>query len=95
MISISINDHLDNLQHYRVNIIDHKENSNRYKVQSFKFERDDGFTDLPKKQMQKGKVPILKCRCGSNSFSENGRHIGEYECPCCSEFIELYLVAGE
>ena len=95
MITVNINDHQENLQHYRVSIESYNEKTYRYLVDSFKFESDEGFTKLPKMQMQKGKIPILKCKCGSWSFTENGRHIGEYECPCCSEFIEIHFVAGE
>lgn len=36
------------------------------------------------------KVSVLKCKCGSFDWSENGRFINEYECSGCGRFIEVY-----
>lgn len=36
-----------------------------------------------------GKVYLLKCLCGSNHWSDNGRFINEYECSCCGQFVEV------
>ncbi|UIS74593.1 hypothetical protein [Morganella phage Mecenats66] len=36
-----------------------------------------------------GKINALKCPCGGNSWSENGRYMHEYECDCCGQFVEV------
>ncbi len=37
----------------------------------------------------KGRVYTLKCTCGSNNWTENGRFIGEMECGCCGKYVQI------
>jgi hypothetical protein len=83
---------MSNLKHCRVKISDHAERVARYKVSAFRFE-GGSWQELPKRQMPEGKVPLLLCSCGSGEFTENGRSMNEYECPCCGQFVELTLIA--
>ncbi|ANM46601.1 hypothetical protein BI036_gp091 [Morganella phage vB_MmoM_MP1] len=41
-----------------------------------------------------GKRIILKCLCGANDWTDNGRFLHEYECGCCGQFIEVFPYTG-
>lgn len=83
---------MDNLQQYKVKISDHNERVSRFDVKAFRFEGQDSWQSLPKKDMPRGKIPLLLCLCGSGEFTTNGRFLSEYECPCCGGFVELEFI---
>lgn len=32
----------------------------------------------------------LKCECGGNDWTDNGRYFNEYECNVCGQFVTVY-----
>jgi hypothetical protein len=32
----------------------------------------------------------LKCLCGADDWSDNGRFMHEYECICCGQYVSAY-----
>lgn len=68
--------------------LDEMENECRIKISEFSF--DGGEWIKPEnKTPPKGKVFILKCICGSNDWTSNGRTINEYECNGCGQFVSV------
>ena len=82
---------MSNLKSYRVRILNHHEQVKIHIVTSFKFEEQARWQDLPGKEVPEGELPLFICKCGSREFTENGRDINEYECPCCGQFVELIV----
>lgn len=82
-----------NTENYRVNILGWNETPEKHVALSARFDGDAQWTELPKKPVTKGMAPLFKCKCGSTEFSDNGRKINEYECPCCFEFVEIELAS--
>ena len=41
------------------------------------------------KKAEIGKAFTLKCLCGANDWTENGRFISEFECNCCGQFVQI------
>lgn len=37
-----------------------------------------------------GKISRLKCICGSDDWTDNGRFMHEYECAGCGQYVEAY-----
>lgn len=34
-----------------------------------------------------GKIFRLKCRCGADNWTDNGRDVNEFECDSCGQFV--------
>lgn len=79
------------LQNYRVNIENFDGSVIQYIAISCRFDGMTQFHHLEKKDVPEGKIPVLFCRCGSKSFTRNGRDLNEYECPCCGEFAIIEI----
>lgn len=71
---------------------DNWENPKRFVVDEFSFDGGNTTKSRPFNipEPPQGKIRILKCPCGGNSWSENGRYMHEYECDCCGQFVEVY-----
>ncbi|MBM68206.1 MAG: hypothetical protein CME43_01855 [Haliea sp.] len=59
-----------------------------FKVSEFRF-GDEQYIKGHDKAPPEGKVFVLKCRCGSNEWTDNGRTINEYECDGCGQFVTV------
>lgn len=59
-----------------------------FKVKEFCF-GDEPYKKGHDKTPPEGKIFVLKCRCGSNDWTGNGRDINEYECDGCGQFITV------
>ena len=66
------------------------ESSGRMKISEWRFDGNIVSTDAREKDAGEGKYYFLKCKCGSNNWTDNGRHINEYECDSCGQFVEAY-----
>lgn len=40
------------------------------------------------REAPEGRIFLLKCLCGSNNWTENGRFMNEYECASCGQFVQ-------
>lgn len=60
--------------------------SHRMRISSFRYEGEP-FQKAHDKTAPEGKCYILQCKCGSNDWTDNGRHINEYECNSCGLFL--------
>lgn len=59
-------------------------------VSAFKCEGEQR-KEAHNKDAGKGRIFYLKCKCGSNDWTDNGRMMHEYECNGCGQFIEVYM----
>lgn len=59
------------------------------RIYSYRFE-GEGSMDSHEKDAGEGRVFIIKCKCGSNDWTDNGRTVNEYECDGCGGFLEAY-----
>ena len=57
-----------------------------FKVKEFCF-GDEPYIKGHDKPPPEGKIFVLRCRCGSNDWTDNGRTMNEYECNGCGQFI--------
>lgn len=60
------------------------------KLSGYSFEGEPTITDFGVREIPEGKIRILKCKCGCNNWTDNGRFINEYECGSCGQFVEAY-----
>ena len=67
---------------------DHAGRETIKRLKSYTFNGGDT-TEAHNRVAPKGKIFVLKCACGSNNWTENGRFINEYECDCCGEYVEV------
>ena len=62
---------------------------NRMQISGYRFE---GMSHVKahNKEAGEGRIFTLRCKCKSTDWSDNGRHMHEYECNCCGQFVEAY-----
>lgn len=65
-------------------------NPRKFRVLGFVFEGDLEVSDFGYIELPPGKIRVLKCKCGSNDWNEDGRFINEYCCNGCGKYIEVY-----
>ncbi|WP_407214006.1 hypothetical protein [Enterobacter kobei] len=46
--------------------------------------------DLSPLLVPEGKRRVVRCRCGSNDWNEDGRWLGEYCCASCGQYIQVF-----
>lgn len=63
--------------------------SHTLKVSNFCFD-GESWKKGHEKDAGEGKVYVLKCKCGGNDWSDNGRSINEFECQCCGQFLKVH-----
>lgn len=69
---------------------DHFERNNKFKVGSYCLDGSTSWTNGHDKVCpDEGKYFVIKCPCGSLDWNEDGRFMNEYQCNCCSQFIEV------
>jgi hypothetical protein len=66
---------------------DHSSDDN-FKVSGFSF-GDERWEKSHQNEAGEGRRYVLKCKCGANNWTDNGRFINEYECDCCGQFITV------
>ena len=44
----------------------------------------------PLSELAKGKRRVVRCRCGSNNWNNDGRWLGEYCCASCGQYIQVF-----
>lgn len=42
------------------------------------------------RKVAEGKIHIVRCRCGSNDWNDDGRWLGEYCCAGCGQYIQIF-----
>lgn len=45
---------------------------------------------FPPLLVPEGKRRVVRCRCGSNDWNEDGRWLGEYCCASCGQYIQVF-----
>ena len=58
------------------------------KASAFSF-GDEQWINSHEKEAGEGRRYVIKCKCGANDWTDNGRSINEYECGCCGQFITV------
>lgn len=62
---------------------------NKMRISGYQFE-GGCHVNAHSKVAGEGRIFTLRCKCKANDWSDNGRHIHEYECNCCGQFVEAY-----
>lgn len=65
----------------------------KFRVGHYRFDGDEEVKGHSKIAPE-NKVSVLKCKCGSFDWTDNGRFINEYECNCCGKFTEVLCHTG-
>lgn len=60
----------------------------RIRIHSHSFD-GNGWIEAHNKTAPLGRIYLLKCKCGSNDWTDNGRSISEFECQGCGQFVQV------
>lgn len=56
----------------------------------WRFDGDRQWSSVPADapEVPPGKRRVLRCKCGGNDWTEDGRTMNEYCCACCNQYLE-------
>ncbi|MDE9447405.1 hypothetical protein KKJ06_22330 [Xenorhabdus bovienii] len=65
-------------------------NTNKIKINGYHFDNEMSVEKFSPITIPEKHIRILRCRCGSNDWGEDGRYINEYCCNDCGQYITVY-----